>query len=258
MMTHYVETKQLHPKGLLFYRVGDFFELFFDDAVLAGKLLGLVCTSRQVHQGQPIPMAGVPHHALEGYVDESLNHGLHVVVVDQVEDPSQAKGIVKRAVTRIETPGTVIREDDPDPVFIAALAPPTKRQERCGFAVMDLGSADFRCTSFHTLDEGIEELRRLGVRELLVPEGDEALAQHFEGALVELEPSWFLRKSAPKQLKAFLGVSDLATFGLTGHKDRLAAAAALPNGEDVPKIAPAEAQQVLGHFGSGKESELNH
>ena len=227
MMTHYVETKLVHPQGLLFYRVGDFFELFFDDAVRAGKLLGLVCTSRQVHQGQPIPMAGVPHHALEGYVDQALEHGLHVVIVDQVEDPAQAKGIVKRAVTRIETPGTVIREEDPEPIFIAALAPPTRRRERVGFAVMDLGSADFRCTSFETLSEGFEEVRRLGVRELLIPEGDEALSQAFEGALVGLDPSWFARRGAAKQLQAFLGVRDLATFGLSGHKDRLAAAAVL-------------------------------
>jgi DNA mismatch repair protein MutS len=227
MMSHYVETKHLHPNGLLFYRVGDFFELFFDDAVSAGKLLGLTCTSRQVHQGQAIPMAGVPHHALEGYVDQALDQGLPVVVVDQVEDPAQAKGIVKRAVTRIETPGTVIREDDPDPIFIAALAPPTKRKERCGFAVMDLGSADFRCTSFDTVAEGIEELRRLGVRELLLPEGEEQLAQTFDGAQVELEKGWFARRGAPSHLKGFLRVKDLAAFGLAGHKDRLAAAAAL-------------------------------
>ena len=227
MMTHYVETKHVHPNGLLFYRVGDFFELFFDDAVNAGKLLGLVCTSRQVHQGEPIPMAGVPHHALEGYVDQALDHGLPVVVVDQVEDPAQAKGIVKRAVTRIETPGTVIREEDPDPIFVAAIAPPSKRKERWGFAVMDLGSADFRCTTFDTASEALEELRRLGVRELLVPEDAELPTSGFDGALVELDTTWFARRSAGKTVKGFLGVRDLAAFGLDRRPDRLAASASV-------------------------------
>ena len=102
MMTHYVETKRLHPKGLLFYRVGDFYELFFDDAVHAGKLLGLVCTSRQVHQGEAIPMAGMPHHALNGYIDQALQHGLPVVVVDQVEAPASELALLDARNARDE------------------------------------------------------------------------------------------------------------------------------------------------------------
>ena len=105
MMAQFLGIKADHPDSLLFYRMGDFYELFFEDAVRAGKMLGLTCTSRQQHNGEPIPMAGVPHHAIEGYIDLALQAGVAVVMVDQVEDPAQAKGIVKRAVTRIETPG---------------------------------------------------------------------------------------------------------------------------------------------------------
>jgi DNA mismatch repair protein MutS len=180
-----------------------------------------------VHQGEAIPMAGMPHHALNGYIDQALQHGLPVVVVDQVEDPAQAVGMVKRAVTRIETPGTVVREDDPAQVFIAAIAAPVKRKQRFGFALMDLGCADFRCTAFDTLAEALEELRRLGVCELLIPEGMELPLGSFDGALVEVAADWFARRSAAAQVKSFIGVGDLAGFGLSSSPDRLAAAGAL-------------------------------
>ena len=104
MMTHYVEVKEQNSRGLLFYRVGDFYELFFDDARRAAELLDLTCTSRQNHGGEPIPMAGVPHHALQTYVDRCLAQGVSAVICDQLEDAALAKGMVKRGVTRIETP----------------------------------------------------------------------------------------------------------------------------------------------------------
>jgi DNA mismatch repair protein MutS len=226
MMAHYVETKKTHPNGLLFYRVGDFFELFFEDAVRAGKMLGLTCTSRQQHNGEPIPMAGVPHHAIEGYIDLALQAGVAVVMVDQVEDPAQAKGIVKRAVTRIETPGTVVREDRPGQTYLAAIAPPDKRRDRWGVAVLDLSCADFRCTDFESEAECAEELRRLEVQELIVPEAYDPARLLFEGAVVPLTDSWFARRGAGERLKEFLGCFDLKAFDLAGAVDRCAAAAA--------------------------------
>jgi DNA mismatch repair protein MutS len=227
MMAHYVETKKTHPNGLLFYRVGDFFELFFEDAVRAGKLLGLTCTSRQAHKGEPIPMAGMPHHAIEGYIDVALEAGVAVVIVDQVEDPAQAEGIVKRAVTRVETPGTVVREDRPGQTYLAAIAPPDKRRDRWGIAVLDLSCADFRCTAFDSEAECAEELRRLEVQELIVPEGYAPKLLAFDGAIVSLADAWFARRGAADRLKEFLGCFDLKAFDLEAAPNRCAAAAAV-------------------------------
>src|SRR5207247_5819017 len=111
MMQQYQEAKQRHPGMLLFFRMGDFYELFHDDATTAAKLLGLTLTSRD----KSIPMAGFPHHQLENYLQKLLHAGLRVAVCDQVEDPALAKGLVRREVTRVVTPGTVTEDDLLDP-----------------------------------------------------------------------------------------------------------------------------------------------
>ena len=226
MMLHYVEVKDQNPRGLLFYRVGDFYELFFDDARGSAELLDLTCTSRQNHGGEPIPMAGVPHHALQTYVDRCLAQGVSVVVCDQLEDAALAKGMVKRGVTRIETPGTVVQEDQPEQVFLAAIAPPERGKDRWGLALLDLGCADFRCTDFDRLEEALEETLRFDARELIIPEDLELPPGAFHGALVPLDRGWFRRKGAAQQVADFLSVHDLAAFGLADAPDRLAAAAA--------------------------------
>ncbi|MAO85153.1 MAG: DNA mismatch repair protein MutS [Myxococcales bacterium] len=226
MMTHYVEVKEQNSRGLLFYRVGDFYELFFDDARRAAELLDLTCTSRQNHGGEPIPMAGVPHHALQTYVDRCLAQGVSAVICDQLEDAALAKGMVKRGVTRIETPGTVVQEDQPDQVFLAAIAPPERAKDRWGLALLDLGCADFRCSDFGSLEETLEEVRRFDAKELIFPEDLEFQASAFQGALVPLDRGWFRRKGSAEQIQDFLSVHDLAAFGLSDRPDRVAAAAA--------------------------------
>ncbi|HJX29589.1 MAG TPA: DNA mismatch repair protein MutS, partial [Thermoanaerobaculia bacterium] len=107
MMRQYLEVKAAHPDALVMYRMGDFYEMFFDDARTAAPLLEVQLTARQRGTENETPMCGVPHHALESYIGKLLAAGLKVAICDQVEDPAQAKGLVKREVTRVVTPGTV-------------------------------------------------------------------------------------------------------------------------------------------------------
>src|SRR2546423_817050 len=140
MMRQYREAKEKHPGMLLLFRMGDFFELFGDDAVLAAKELGLTLTSRD----KQIPMAGFPHHQLEGYLRKLLLGGHRVAVCDQVEEPPQAKDLVKREVTRVITAGTVTEDEllEPDaPNFLAAIC---CDRQCAGIAWIDLSAGTFR------------------------------------------------------------------------------------------------------------------
>ena len=114
-MAQYLEMKARHPDAMLFFRMGDFYELFFEDAILAGQALGITQTHRGQHNGQPIPMAGVPYHAAEGYLSRLIKAGHRVAVCEQVEDPAEAKkrgskAVVRREIVRIVTPGTITEE----------------------------------------------------------------------------------------------------------------------------------------------------
>ena len=124
MLEQYLRAKSEHPDALLFYRMGDFYELFFEDAQTAARELQITLTTRNPGAESPIPMCGVPHHAAEGYLTELLARGFTVAVCDQIEDPKQAKGLVKRAVTRVLTPGTAVEDGNlraKEHNFLAAL-----------------------------------------------------------------------------------------------------------------------------------------
>src|SRR5256885_1343287 len=121
IMQQYQDAKDRHPDMLLFFRIGDFYELFYDDAQLAARVLGLTLTSRD----KVIPMAGFPHHALAPHLQKLLQAGYRVAICDQVEESSEAKGLVRREVTRVVTPGTVTEDDLLDPRgsnYLAALS----------------------------------------------------------------------------------------------------------------------------------------
>ena len=114
LMRQYLEVKQQYADAILLFRMGDFFEMFFEDAVVAARALELTLTSRDKNKEDPVPMAGVPHHAINGYIRKLLDQGFKVAVCDQVEDARFAKGLVKRAVTRVITPGVVLDTDQLD------------------------------------------------------------------------------------------------------------------------------------------------
>ncbi|HEY2293199.1 MAG TPA: DNA mismatch repair protein MutS [Thermoanaerobaculia bacterium] len=167
MMRQYLEVKAQHPDALLMYRMGDFFEMFFEDARQAAPILEVQLTARHRGSENEAPMCGVPHHALEGYLGKLLAAGLKVAICDQVEDPAQAKGLVKREVTRVVTPGTVSDPgllDGKEESFLAGLV--WDREAGAG-AFLDLSTGTFFVRRWRTPEEAVEDLALLRPREVL-------------------------------------------------------------------------------------------
>jgi DNA mismatch repair protein MutS len=169
LMRQYAAVKKEHPTALLFFRLGDFYELFFEDAVVAAKELQITLTSRNKEKGIAIPMCGVPYHAAEGYIGKLIRRGFKVAICEQMEDPRLAKKLVRREVTRVVTPGTAadasLGSDENN--FLAALA---QVGDSVGFAALDLSTGDFRATEFSgeaAMRRVQEELEQLRPRELL-------------------------------------------------------------------------------------------
>ncbi|MCB1842005.1 MAG: DNA mismatch repair protein MutS, partial [Halioglobus sp.] len=167
MMQQYLRIKAEHPQELLFYRMGDFYELFYDDAKRAAELLDITLTARGKSGGAPIPMAGVPYHAAEGYLARLVKAGVSVAIAEQIGDPATSKGPVDRQVVRVVTPGTLsdeaLLEDRVERLLMAI----TQHQERFGIAYLDLSSGRFRVLEVQG-DEALEgELTRLDPAELL-------------------------------------------------------------------------------------------
>jgi DNA mismatch repair protein MutS len=168
-MRQYAAIKKEHPNALLFFRLGDFYELFFDDAVLAARELQITLTSRNKEKGLAVPMCGVPYHAAEGYISKLIRRGYKVAVCEQVEDPRLAKKLVRREVTRVVTPGTVADSslNAEENNFLAAVA---TVGDRVGFAALDLSTGEFRATEFigeHAGRRIQEELEQLRPKEML-------------------------------------------------------------------------------------------
>src|SRR4051812_20772640 len=167
LMRQYAAIKKDHPTALLFFRLGDFYELFFDDAVLAARELQITLTARNKEKGTAIPMCGVPYHAAEGYIARLIQKGYRVAICDQMEDARLTKTLVKREVTRIVTPGTAMdasvrsRENN----FLAAVA---RGDARCGVAHVDVSTGEFRVTEMAP-GEVAGALEHLGAREVLFP-----------------------------------------------------------------------------------------
>lgn len=171
MFEQYHRLKAAHPEALLFFRMGDFYELFFDDAREAAQLLELTLTARNKKDPEPIPMAGVPHHAAASYIQRLVEQGRRVAIAEQVEDPALAKGLVKREVTRVVTPGIAFDSrmlDQRTPNYLGALS---RHADRFGVAVLDCSTGDFLGTEVTTLEAAVSELARLEPREILLQDG---------------------------------------------------------------------------------------
>ena len=169
LMRQYAAVKKEHPTALLFFRLGDFYELFFDDAIVASKELQITLTSRNKEKGIAVPMCGVPYHAAEGYIGKLIRKGFKVAICEQMEDPRQAKKLVRREVTRVVTPGTAADSSlgSEENNFLAALA---QVNDCVGFAALDLSTGEFRATEFSgesALRRVQEELEQLRPKELL-------------------------------------------------------------------------------------------
>ncbi len=237
-MRQYQDAKRQHPDALLFFRMGDFYELFYEDAVVAARALELTLTSRSRDAaGTGIPMCGVPFHAGDGYITRLIRQGFSVAICEQVEDPRTAKGLVKREVTRVVTPGTLTDAaylDARAPALLAAVLPPARGSTTWGVAWVELSTGDFAATEFE--GEGAatllrEELGVLAPRELLLPSDADLDALRTDGtplpAITRRERWQFAADAAERALTEQLETTGLAGFGLDGHPHAIGAAGAL-------------------------------
>src|SRR6185295_13000699 len=177
LMRQYLDVKARYPDAIVFFRLGDFYEMFYEDAVYVARTLSLTLTSRDKGKDDPVPMCGIPHHAARGYVARLTELGHRVALCEQLEDPRTVKGIVKRGVVRIVTPGVILDEESLDPRapnYLAAVAGDARGG--FGLAFVDITTGDFRATGAASTEALIDELARAEPRELLVPKSEGDLA----------------------------------------------------------------------------------
>ncbi|GGP19226.1 DNA mismatch repair protein MutS [Silvimonas iriomotensis] len=243
MMAQYLKLKADHPDKFVFYRMGDFYELFYDDAVKASKLLDITLTTRGQSAGEPIRMAGVPYHAVEQYLAKLVKFGESVAICEQFGDPATTKGPVERRVVRVVTPGTLTDAallDDKTENRILAL---TLEKGALGMAWLSLASGDFALMDT-TVEKLMSELERLRPAEILIADGASlALFDQVSAPVRRLAPWQFDRESAARNLTRHFAVHDLAGFGVTDETLALGPAGALleyvrsTQGGVVPQLA---------------------
>jgi DNA mismatch repair protein MutS len=211
VMQQYLRLKAQHPDALLFYRMGDFYELFYDDAKRAARLLDITLTARGQSAGQPIPMAGVPYHSAENYIARLVRRGESVAVCEQIGDPAKSKGPVERQVVRVVTPGTVTDEaflEERRDTLLAALC---RDGSRFGLAWLELSSGRFTVLESESDEALYGEIERIKPAELLVPEQSASL--HISSCVRE-RPAWhFDSDSCTRLLCEQFGTKDLSGFG---------------------------------------------
>ena len=242
MMAQFIEIKGANPDYLLFYRMGDFYELFFDDAEIASRALGITLTKRGKHLGEDIPMCGVPVHAAEDYLQKLIGLGHRVAVCEQTEDPAEAKkrgakAVVRRDVTRLVTPGTITEEKLLDPSrsnFLAALARvrPGEGREELALAWIDLSTGAFHVCATSQRQLGAD-LARIEPSEIIVADtafAEDAIRKALDGLSAAVSPQpavSFDSAAATDRLKKYFGVATLDAFGEFGRAELAAAGAVL-------------------------------
>ncbi|MGV8078943.1 MAG: DNA mismatch repair protein MutS [Syntrophales bacterium] len=209
-MRQYVALKEKYPDCILFFRMGDFYEMFFDDAVTAAPVLDIALTSRNKGKENAVPLCGVPWHAASGYIARLIENGFKVAVCEQMEDPRQAKGVVKRDVVRVVTPGLVLEPDNLQAKENNFLASVCVREGVYGLSFLDISTGDFRVTRFHDREFFVAEAAGLGFRELVAEEEARAepwlksLRQRSRALLVNfLPPDYFDGDAARERLGSY-------------------------------------------------------
>jgi DNA mismatch repair protein MutS len=218
MMERYKVVKAEHPGAILLFRMGDFYELFYEDAQNASRVLGLTLTSRDKSSENPVPMAGFPYHQLDGYLQKLIQAGFRAAICDQVEDPKKAKGLVRREVTRVVTPGTLTDDQMLDPRqsnFLACVAP---SKNMIGLAWLEVSTGRFLLTDVEP-SQLQDELARIRPAECLIPEsaaqdGQLPMRRPDPGsAVMTTRPDWcFAREEAKRLLNEHFGTKTLEGF----------------------------------------------
>ncbi len=232
MMQQYYHLKEQYPDAILFFRLGDFYEMFGEAAKIASKVLEIALTSREAGPQGRIPMCGIPHHAAEGYLDKLVRNGYRVALCEQLEDPKEAKGVVKRDVVRVITPGTFIEGqlEEAENRYLVAVA---WQEQRCGLASLDMSTGEFAVTSLPGLTQIEDELTRLRPAEIVLPNGlrelkaIKSIASRLGATISELDQPQHSLARASEILLAHFELTTLTPFGLDREEEIVAAGLAL-------------------------------
>jgi len=225
MITQYRAIKAQYPDALLFYRMGDFYEMFFEDAITASKILDITLTSRNKNQADPVPMCGVPYRAVQSYIARIIERGMKVAVCDQVEDPSQAKGLVKREVVRVITPGMILENAFLDAKSDNYLLAVSQHGASIGLAYLDISTGTFRLTQSDDAGQLKDEISRISPKEILLPaslrpeslqnslSADDLISHEHRPSITFLEERYFDRAFGKNLLTDQFGTLSLEGFG---------------------------------------------
>ncbi len=237
MMRQYLEIKRAHKDEILFFRLGDFYEMFFDDAKTAARVLNLTLTARQGGQGQKVPMAGIPYHAADNYISRLVKGGHSIAICEQTEEAGLGKGLVKREITRVITPGTVLSTamlDEKSNNYLAALA---YSPQALGLGVVDVTTGEFKAcelTGPERFSVAANEISKFNPAEILIaqnqPEAEDwgKLIHSLNGAKKSHLEDWkFSVEEGEGALRDHFQVKTLDGFGLSGHPQAIRAAGAL-------------------------------
>ncbi|HSA61815.1 MAG TPA: DNA mismatch repair protein MutS [Nitrospiraceae bacterium] len=240
LMRQYRDIKRGYPQAILFFRVGDFYEMFYEDAQEAARLLSIALTSRDKNSPDPVPLCGVPYHAATGYIAKLLKAGRTVALCEQVEDPKLAKGLVRREVVRLYTPGTLVDTEFLSPAesnYLVALSvrPTSAQPPVIGLAALEVSTGEFWITEFHgpqAVAQVLDELTRLEPREVLFTVGPDRQAvpwlDQLKGArLCERPAASFDHQQADRLLQDQFHVRTLEAFGCRGLTAAIGAAGAV-------------------------------
>ncbi len=233
MMNQYLKIKNDYPQALLLFRLGDFYEMFFEDAKIASKALDITLTARQGGKGRRVPMCGVPYHAVDSYIARLIKGGFKVAICDQVEDPKLAKGIVKREIIRVITPGSLtepnLLEEKVNNFIISLVI----SEDKAGLSLVDLSTGEFKIAEFGNLENSLDELERINPSEVLIPENLLSLEaieriKKWNSCLITPYQEWsFLYETAYETLLSHFKTGSLAGFGIEECKLGIAAAGGL-------------------------------
>ena len=220
LMRQFLEIKSDYQDAILFFRLGDFYEMFMDDAVIAAKILGITLTSRNKGDEDAVPLCGVPYHSSQGYIAKLVAAGHKVAICEQVEDPKTAKGIVKREVIKVVTPGLITDTDSLDPKENNYLLSLSVADNAFGIAHVDITTGSFRVTQVESFAQVESEISSLRPREIILCEDDAGkqlerdLLKYFDSLMCNRLPDWvFTADYANEQICSFYGVANLASFG---------------------------------------------
>jgi len=234
MIRQYLEIKGQHPDAILFFRLGDFYEMFFEDARVASRILDIALTSRDKENEDAVPMCGVPYHAAFGYISKLLDNGFKVAICEQVEDPKLAKGIVRREVIRVVTPGVALDPESLEPRENNYLLALSWDGQHFGLSYTDASTGEFRITELASKEAVVDEMKRISPKELLIPKDKEQeaivaeLKKAFPGIMMTFpDGAFFEYRRANRLLLDHFRTASLDGFGCQGMTRGVGAAGAV-------------------------------